>query len=63
MGVFEHGAYRDHEEVSFFHDEASGLRAIVAIHRLVQGRAGGGIRIRDYPDETEALRDVLRLSR
>lgn len=63
MGVFDQKEFRDHQEVSFFHDRESGLKAIIAIHHRVNGRAGGGIRMREYADEQEALTDVLRLSR
>ena len=52
-----------HEQVSFFSDEASGLKAIVAIHNTSRGPALGGCRIWPYPDEQDAIMDVLRLSR
>ena len=37
--------------------------AFVAIHALVQGRSFGGIRIKDYASEDDALADALRLAR
>jgi len=52
-----------HEQVAFFHDRATGLRAIVAIHSTKLGPALGGCRMRPYKDESEALYDVLRLSK
>jgi leucine dehydrogenase len=52
-----------YEQIVFCHDRASGLRAIIAIHDTRLGPALGGIRMRPYPSEEEALRDVLRLSR
>ncbi|GAA1975033.1 Glu/Leu/Phe/Val dehydrogenase dimerization domain-containing protein [Nocardioides panacihumi] len=52
-----------HERVVFRHDHATGLKAIVAIHSTVLGRALGGTRFYPYGDEHEALADVLRLSR
>jgi leucine dehydrogenase len=52
-----------HELVSWHFDEASGLKALVAIHAARDGRACGGCRMRPYQDEGEALDDVLRLSR
>ena len=52
-----------YEEVVFFHDPPSGLRAIVAIHSTKLGPALGGTRFFPYTDETDALRDVLRLAR
>lgn len=52
-----------HEQVSFFYDEETGLRAIVAIHSTVLGPALGGCRVWPYESEEAALTDVLRLSR
>lgn len=54
---------RAHEQVVYFSDAASGLRAIVAIHSTELGPALGGTRFYPYPSEDAALRDVLRLSR
>jgi glutamate dehydrogenase/leucine dehydrogenase len=51
-----------HEQVVFCRDAASGLRAVVAVHDTTLGPGMGGIRMRDYASETEALTDVLRLS-
>jgi len=63
MGVFELPEYDRHEEVAFHHDVRTGLRAIVAIHSTVLGPAAGGCRFWAYPSSTEAVADVLRLSR
>jgi valine dehydrogenase (NAD+) len=52
-----------HEEVVHCHDEASGLRAIIAIYSTALGPALGGTRCYPYPDEDAALADVLDLSR
>ncbi len=52
-----------HEQVLFGHDEATGLRCIIAIHSTALGPALGGTRFYPYADEQEALVDVLRLSR
>lgn len=52
-----------HEHVSYFVDEETGLRAIVAIHDTTLGPSLGGTRMRDYETEADALNDVLRLSR
>ena len=62
MDVFEElgGEY---EEVVFFHDPPSGLRAIVAIHSTTLGPALGGTRFYPFPSDQEALRDVLRLAK
>jgi leucine dehydrogenase len=63
MGVFELPEFDRHEEVVFHDDQATGLRAIVAIHSTVLGPAAGGCRMRAYPSSSEAVTDVLRLSR
>ncbi len=64
MHVFEHPEYDRHERVLFANDQASGLCAVLAIHRMTRfGGAGGGCRIWPYPGEAEALTDALRLSR
>ncbi|MEP6814530.1 MAG: Glu/Leu/Phe/Val dehydrogenase dimerization domain-containing protein [Marmoricola sp.] len=47
----------------FCNDEHSGLRAIIAIHSTALGPALGGTRFHKYFRETDALRDVLKLSR
>lgn len=56
-------ALHNHEQVVFCQDEATGLRAIIAIHNTVLGPALGGTRMWSYKNEAEALNDVLRLSR
>ncbi len=61
--VFEELGKRDHEQVVFCRDAASGLRAIIGIHNTVLGPALGGCRMYPYRNEHEALIDVLRLSR
>ena len=53
----------DHEEVLFCYDRATGLKAIIAIHDTTLGPALGGTRMWPYTSETEALNDVMRLSR
>jgi leucine dehydrogenase len=52
-----------HEDVHFFSDEKSGLKAIIAIHSTHLGPAGGGARFWHYADDADALVDALRLSR
>jgi leucine dehydrogenase len=61
--VYRAPAFRGHESVSFFHDEESGLKAIIAIHSTALGPAAGGCRMWPYASEEAALEDVLRLSR
>jgi leucine dehydrogenase len=53
----------EYEQVVHCHDPRSGLRAIIAIHSTALGPALGGTRWYPYPDETTALRDVLRLAK
>ncbi len=61
MGVFERVS--GHEQVVFCHDQASGLRAIIAIYSTALGPALGGTRFYPYATEDDALADVLNLSR
>lgn len=63
MPVFTHPDYDNHEQIVYCHDKASGLRAIIALHDTRLGPALGGCRMYPYANETDALRDVLRLSR
>ena len=62
-GIFYDLNSYGHEQVSFFHDRETGLKAIIGIHSTVLGPSLGGCRMWKYNDEQEALRDVLRLSR
>ena len=52
-----------HEQLVFCVDQETGLKAIIAIHDTTLGPALGGTRMWNYQDESEALNDVLRLSR
>jgi valine dehydrogenase (NAD+) len=52
-----------HEQVVFCGDEASGLKAIIAIHSTALGPALGGTRFYPYASEAAAVADALRLSR
>lgn len=61
VDVFELG--REHEQVVFANDEATGLRAIIAIHSTALGPALGGTRFYPYASTDAALEDVLNLSR
>lgn len=53
----------NHEQLLFCNDNATGLKAIIAVHSTVLGPALGGTRMWMYNNEMEALNDVLRLSR
>lgn len=52
-----------HEQILFFNDVETGLKGIIAVHDTTLGPALGGCRIWNYANETDALLDVLRLSR
>lgn len=51
------------EQLVFCHDQASGLKAIIAIHNTCLGPALGGARMWTYKSEDEAVIDALRLAR
>ncbi len=53
----------DFEEVVFFQDKNTGLKAIVAIHNTVLGPALGGTRFWEYRTELDALKDAMRLAK
>jgi valine dehydrogenase (NAD+) len=52
-----------HEQVVFCQDEASGLRAVIAIYSTALGPALGGTRFYPYATEDEAVADVLNLAK
>lgn len=56
-------AIHNHEQILFCNDNATGLKAIIAVHNTVLGPSLGGTRFWNYNNEAEALTDVLRLSR
>ena len=63
MGVFDHTEFDNHESLHFFDDEATGLRAIIAIHSTALGPGAGGCRRWTYAKDEDAITDALRLSR
>jgi leucine dehydrogenase len=63
MSVFDHREFAEHEQVSFYHDKVTGLKAIIAVHNTNLGPGLGGCRMWNYANSEEALTDVLRLSR
>jgi len=78
MPVFDSRSFKNHEQVVFCADEATGLKAIIAVHSTALGPATGGTRFWDYAavhrgaapvdiaeqrGEEDAIYDVLRLSR
>lgn len=52
-----------HDRVIRVADPQTGLLGFIAIHSTQLGPAAGGLRMRAYASEAEALDDVLRLSR
>ncbi len=63
MNLFETMTEHEHEQVAFCYDQASGLKAIIAIHDTTLGPSLGGVRMWPYESEEAALTDVLRLSK
>ena len=63
MSFFDLPDFDNHEQVVFCSDEASGLKAIIAVHNSKLGPAVGGCRMWDYASDEEALVDALRLSK
>jgi len=63
MAIFDLTDFDNHEQIVFCSDEATGLKAIIAVHSTKLGPAVGGCRLWDYASDEEALVDVLRLSK
>ena len=63
MDVFDSMESKQHEQVVFASDSSTGLKAIIANHDTTLGPALGGCRMWNYKKESDALTDVLRLSR
>ena len=63
MSFFDHKDFDNHEQVTWFTDPETGLKAIIAIHNTRLGPALGGTRFYPYATDDDALTDVLRLSR
>ncbi|WP_305067228.1 Glu/Leu/Phe/Val family dehydrogenase [Mangrovivirga halotolerans] len=61
--IFSQMTEMEHEQVVFCYDEPTGLKAIIGVHNTVLGPALGGTRMWNYASDSEALTDVLRLSR
>jgi len=55
--------FDDHDQILLVRDADAGLRAVIAIHDSTLGPALGGCRMWPYENDTEAMTDVLRLSR
>jgi leucine dehydrogenase len=63
MKIFETIAQYGHEQIVLCHEQATGLRAVIAIHNTICGPALGGCRMWPFESEEEAIADALRLSR
>lgn len=63
MEVFSRISEHNYQQVVFCNDNASGLKAIIAIHDTTLGPALGGVRMWPFPSEDAALEDALRLAR
>src|SRR2546430_7075577 len=63
MVLFSKLVEHDYQQVLFCNDNSAGLRGIIAIHNTTLGPALGGVRMRPYASEDDALEDVLRLAR
>ncbi len=63
VAVFDLVDFDNHEQVVYCSDDASGLKAIIAVHSTALGPAAGGCRFWDYASDETALKDVLRLSK
>ena len=63
MSVFSSPSFDHHELVAFTEHQASGLKAIIAVHNTNLGPSVGGCRMYPYENDAQAIEDVLRLSR
>jgi leucine dehydrogenase len=63
LSIQNHPEYDGHEQVLYFEDTQTKLRAIIAVHNTFCGPALGGCRFYPYKNRDEALTDVLRLSK
>ena len=63
MKIFDAITKNGHEQIVLCHDEATNLRAVIAIHNTILGPALGGCRMWPFESEEEAISDALRLSR
>ncbi|HLI07081.1 MAG TPA: Glu/Leu/Phe/Val dehydrogenase dimerization domain-containing protein [Ktedonobacteraceae bacterium] len=60
FGAMEAHGY---ENIFFCSEKELGLRAIIVIHDTTLGPAAGGVRMKPYESEAQALEDALRLAR
>lgn len=60
--TFDRMVREKHEHLSFFFDEETGLKCVIAIHNTTLGPALGGCRMRSYDSIQAAVEDALRLA-
>ncbi len=63
MKIFDTITKYGHEQIVLCHDQATNLRAVIAIHNTILGPALGGCRMWPFESEEEAIFDAMRLSR
>ena len=63
FALFERLSADDYEQVIVLQNHETGLRGFLVIHDSSLGPACGGVRIKRYPSERDALEDALRLAR
>lgn len=61
--MIDKNQFRGHEQLTYFNDKESGLKAFIAVHDTSLGPAAGGCRMWPYDNEIDALNDALRLAR
>jgi leucine dehydrogenase len=62
MRAADNPSFDQHETVTFFDDEQTGLSGVIAVHSTALGPAAGGCRMATYANAEAALTDALRLS-
>ena len=63
MAIFKDMEAFDYKQIVFCQHQASGLKAIIAIHDTTLGPALGGTRMWTYESEEVAIEDALRLAK
>jgi leucine dehydrogenase len=61
--MIDKNQFRGHEQLAYFHDKKTGLKAFIAVHDTSLGPATGGCRMWPYDNEMDAMSDALRLAR
>ncbi len=61
--IFELMEQHNFENIFFCQEKTLGLKAMIAIHDTTLGPAAGGVRMKEYETEADAINDALRLAR